>query len=236
MEALAQGGTVVDRDPRYPECRATEDAVLEAKHKYGVNPAGRSTIAAYTKLLVDCRKDAEPVARMRDELKLLKAKREAKRQADERERQAVMEDRRQQRAAEVKAQEIAKQEKEALQAKRRLDPEWMSPTWSAVICYSAGVRSRALKEIAKEKHYAREGAGIVNKAKLYDLQTAMRAADESSAQARVALKDLKTKPMPCTSGSISRLRGCMEDASDDGCQTPEVTERLELVAIPDNVE
>ena len=93
-------------------------------------------------------------------------------------------------------------------AERRADDQWSRMAISGLLCFYAGEREAALREISLEQHYGRIG-GYVNKVKIYELQQRVREADEKRA---VWIPRLpagpKGKPMKCT-GRVAEIAECV---------------------------
>lgn len=97
-------------------------------------------------------------------------------------------------AAQVERGELGQEETERLLVTLQEAPGAMRLAWSTVICRWTAIRADAKREIEQERKYAREGAGIVNKASLYAEQQRMRRADERMDRARRELHEFDTDP------------------------------------------
>jgi hypothetical protein len=114
----------------------------------------------------------------------------------------------------------------------------MQLVYSSVICRWLSLKGRAKNEIATQKKYAREGAGVVNLGDLYAEQARMRRADERIARATEALAEYERKPLPCKNEAVLSVVLCVtglreapsldEEFAED-CGTREMTMAIELV-------
>jgi hypothetical protein len=149
---------------------------------------------------------AEPHARKAEEelsirVEAFKPQAERLKECEERERAAAQEEeRRQAEASAAKEQERY----ERIMADRTIS----LPAASAWICAAAARKLSAKREIALEMKYARAGGGIVDKVKLYDLQVAMRDADEKAAVAKRFLKQNKWRALGCRVDIVAVAQAC----------------------------
>lgn len=117
-------------------------------------------------------------------------------------------------------------------AERAKLPGWMRPALSARICRDQAERATALREIAKERRYARTTkGGVIDLAEIHRLQGEVRAADERIADLRARLKALKVKPMGCKERQVQRLMPCVLGRDLPDCRRPPVSEVLELLLV-----
>jgi hypothetical protein len=94
--------------------------------------------------------------------------------------------------------------------------------FGSIFCALQADRKERLDEIAEEKKYARL-AGMVDKVKLYRLQTQIRNIDKRLAEERDTLKSWKgTKPMACTSGAVQHVLSCRTEERPAQCNSPEL--------------
>lgn len=203
--------TMQDRRDAAHRC-LTERTRLDSVVRNASTPFGQKN-AQLQKALTDAKRDLQECERRAAEwLEDLRvngtfAEREQKRQAAEfAARQAA------------EAKEANDQEAEA-EATRR-DPKAMSVVFGAIFCYTKNLRNVALAEIAKEKKYARIG-GMVNKVKLYNLQQAIRWADETEAEERKNLKGYRrVVPLGCNNASVAAVTQCLGEAENCSGDVP----------------
>lgn len=114
------------------------------------------------------------------------------------------------------AVEIAHSDESTPQEQRydaiRADAAVMLSIRAAQFCYLSEARKRTKDEIATELKYAREGGGVVDKSKLYELQHALRSIDEIDRDKRKEWGPLKkgAKVPACSSESVRHLLDCLE--------------------------
>lgn len=120
------------------------------------------------------------------------------------------------RAAERRAAEDAEAQKHTAIVN---DAALMHPALSALICHSRSVRMHAAAEIKREQKYARQGAGVVDKAKLYELQQKLREADEATARGKEWLSRLSLRPLPCSQPQTAVYAVCMGPDAGESCTT-----------------
>jgi len=148
--------------------------------------------------------------------------------------------------SELRAQEAARahgereeQERQAeaeLRQQRLRDPRWMRDVLSGVVCYDTYVRARALDLIRTEQKYARIGGGMVDKGKLYDLQTNMRRADEEKADTISTAKRIGVSLVPCGTAIVRDIVECLKDSDSPSCNGHRVGEMsgfFDVVDLPD---
>lgn len=187
-------------------------------------PNSEATAQQYRDRLRKCiafrRKEVDDQARLRKEAEAKWAQ-EAKEQEDARRARA-----------EARAQQAAEDARKEEERDRKAgDPGWMQPVLSALICYDTWLSQSSLKEIRTEQAYAKKGGGMVDKAKIYDLQVKMREADESRVKALASLRRLKVNPLACSAKGIDDLVWCMR-SDPDSCAIENVKERVSFVEVP----
>ena len=90
--------------------------------------------------------------------------------------------------------------------------------------------------IQTEYAYAKRYGGMIDKAKIYNLQQQIREIDEAIAQTRAALQPLKASAQSCQAKLIRQITGCISrDAAGDDpvCHDKPVSEYLELSVTAD---
>jgi hypothetical protein len=109
------------------------------------------------------------------------------------------------------AEESKEEEETEQRSARARQPQYARPALSMMLCHNAKVRAGAKKEIADEMKYAREGGGIVDKQKLYELQEQLRNVDHGNREIRLVLVRKKTEPLACSSKTIMQLENCVRE-------------------------
>ena len=104
----------------------------------------------------------------------------------------------------------------ALLEKRRNDKRWAGPVLSAGICMAKEWKRQLENEIRTEQRYARKYGGIVDMAKLHDLQQRIRRTDKVIGLSRRKLRKLKAKASGCRSKIVKVLRACLPDGDREG--------------------
>jgi hypothetical protein len=121
-------------------------------------------------------------------------------------------------------------ERVAVLEKRRADPKWMGPVLSAFICVGMEKKNIAAKEIRTEQAYAQKYGGIIDKAKIYNLQQQIHKMDIAISEVRTLLRRLKASPRGCQDDSVRQVVICLSQHDDPGCATKQIREYLELAA------
>jgi len=131
-------------------------------------------------------------------------------------------------------QEERERQAEAREREQRLrDPSWMKTVLSGVVCYDAYVRARALELIRIEQKYANAGGGIVDKVKLYDLQTNMRRADEEKTDTIAAAKRVGVALVSCSAAPVRDLVECLKDSAAASCSKRNIKDMSEFFDVTD---
>jgi hypothetical protein len=125
--------------------------------------------------------------------------------------------------------------RQALLEQRLADRKWVAPVLSAALCIASDTKQAAAKEIRTEQTYARKYGGMVDKAKIYELQQTIRSQDEQIAAIRASLRQLKSSPQSCSGKLVTRIYECYPRAdgrpNDAVCREREVADYVDL-AIP----
>jgi hypothetical protein len=184
--------------------------------------------AARAERLARERADAEREARAAEEWEAGRPAREAA------EAQRVLEEQQARAARWTEAEEREREERrlEAEMEARLKDPRLVRPAVSGAMCASRERRAAAVREIRAEQRYAAELGGIVDQAKLYRLQLAVRDVDERVAALRSLLAARRMTALPCTDGRTQIVSACIAgEAGTTACDGDAAPFRAVLVEL-----
>jgi len=108
------------------------------------------------------------------------------------------------------------------------DATEMRVAYSTQLCTYRRERQDTLREIARQKKYARIG-GVENLSDLYALQQTIREIDEKISGLVSDMIQKRFKPLPCSSSKVAALLACMttdDDCSDDMKLRQQLVSRL----------
>jgi hypothetical protein len=122
------------------------------------------------------------------------------------------------------------------------DPRYQLAAASTAICFFTELRGQVRQEINKEKHYAAEGAGVIDMEKMYDRQRELRYIDEAIAMIRSELAEKHATPLGCSDPLVEKTalcvgwhvmntfpRGSASDAVERFCSSGEMRAAVGLV-------
>jgi hypothetical protein len=120
--------------------------------------------------------------------------------------------------------------------KRQADPKWLGVALSGVICRATAEKVDLATEIRTEQKYAREYGGVVDKAKIYDLQQQIRERDEEISELRTRLRKAHATQTNCGAPLVKKVALCVpRDGSfpvGPECAEPSVHEHVEVAITP----
>jgi hypothetical protein len=111
----------------------------------------------------------------------------------------------------------------ALKETRRRESKWMRPALSAKLCIATDQRRGLKGEIKAEYKYGRIG-GVVDKSRLYDLQTEIREQDQIIATVKASLRALKARPAACRDPLVVKVYDCLVQIARTGTSPDECSE------------